>query len=137
MEQVVIDTNVLVASFLPGDAWNQRAQPYINGLQNGDFIFHMPMLVVVEVIATITRPAPRGWQALLARARKSLSDWERDGRIVLSPLDRSRMDGSARIAQQHRLRGADLVIAALAEELAMPLKTFDNDILQKFQQASV
>ena len=47
------------------------------------------------------------------------------------------MDRSARVAQQHRLRGADSVIAALAEELTVSLRTFDGDILQKFQQASV
>jgi predicted nucleic acid-binding protein len=137
MEQVVIDTNVLVASFLQGDAWHQRAQPYINGLESGDYIFHLPMLVEVEVVAAISRPAPRGWQALLARARKSMTDWEQSGKIVLYSLDRNRMDRSAHIAQQYKLTGADSVVAALADELNIPLRTFDNDILQKFQQASV
>jgi predicted nucleic acid-binding protein len=137
MEAVVLDSSILAASFVEGDALHQQGQPYLIGLEAGDYIFHLPMLVVVEVVATISRQVQQGRLALLARARKSLSDWERDGRIVLYPLDRNRMDGAARVAQQYRLRGADSVMAALAEELALPLKTFDGDILQKFQQASL
>ncbi|HLF05355.1 MAG TPA: type II toxin-antitoxin system VapC family toxin [Dehalococcoidia bacterium] len=137
MEQVVVDTNVLVASFLQGDTHHQQAQPYLIGLEAGDYTFHLPMLVVVEVVAAIRRPAPIGWLALLVRARKSITDWEQSGKVVLYPLDRDRMDRSTAIAQQHRLRGGDSVMAALSDELGMPLKTFDQDILQKFQQASV
>ena len=137
MEQVVVDTNILVASFLEADTLNQQAQPYLLGLEAGDYTFHLPMLVVVEVVAVIGRRVEQGRQALLARARKSLADWERDGKIALYPLDRDRMEHAATVAQQSRLYGADAVIAALAQELTVSLRTYDNDILQKFAQASV
>jgi predicted nucleic acid-binding protein len=137
MEHVVVDSSVLVASVLQGDAWNQQAQPYFSGLENGDYIFHLPMLVVVEVVAAISRRAPRGWQALLARARKSFNDWETGGKMALYPLDQDRMERATGIAQRYRLRGSDAVLAALAEELGTPLKTFDQELLDRFQRASV
>lgn len=137
MEQVVVDSSVLVGSLLQGDALHQRSQPYINGLETGDYTFHLPMLVVVEVVAAISRRAPRGWQALLARTMRSLKDWETGGKIVLYPLDQDRMDLATGTAQRYHLRGSDAVLAALAEELGTQLKTFDKELLDRFQQASV
>ncbi len=47
------------------------------------------------------------------------------------------MDNAMYVAERHLLRGADSVIVALAEELDMPLKTFDVEILGRFLGASV
>jgi predicted nucleic acid-binding protein len=137
MEQIVVDSNLLVAAFLESDAFHEKSQQYINGLENGDYIFHLSMLVVVEVMGVIARQPQRNRLALLARVEKSLSEWERDGRILLYPLDRNRMNIALNIAQQYRLRGMDAVIAALAEELDLPLITFDTELQQRFQRASV
>ena len=59
MERIVVDSNIIVSSFLVQEDFHQRAQIYINGLERGDYIFHLPMLVVVEVMAAISRQAPR------------------------------------------------------------------------------
>jgi predicted nucleic acid-binding protein len=137
MERLVVDSNILAASFIEGDEFHERSQQYIIGLENSNYIFHLPMLVIVEVIATISRRAQRNRQALLVRAQKSLTEWEDNGKIILYPLDRERMEISIIIADQNRLRGADSVIAALAEELDVPVKTFDQEILARFLKASV
>jgi hypothetical protein len=47
------------------------------------------------------------------------------------------MQNSIIVAEQNRLRGADSVIAALAEELDVSVKTFDQEILARFLKASV
>ncbi|HZA23057.1 MAG TPA: hypothetical protein VFA32_10715 [Dehalococcoidia bacterium] len=47
------------------------------------------------------------------------------------------MENAVTTAEQNRLRGADSVIAALAEELDLPVKTFDKDILARFLKASL
>jgi predicted nucleic acid-binding protein len=47
------------------------------------------------------------------------------------------MESAINITEQHRLRGADSVIAALADELNIPLKTLDREILARYLQASV
>ena len=132
----MVDSNVMVASFLEQDSCHQKGQGYINRLESRDYIFHLPMLVIVEVLAAISRRAQKNRMALLVRARKSITDWERDGKIVLYELDRDRMDRAVKVAEQYRLRGSDAVIGALAEELDLPLKTFDDDVLTRFSGAS-
>jgi predicted nucleic acid-binding protein len=47
------------------------------------------------------------------------------------------MNGASRIAEQYHLTGADSLIAGLADELGMPLKTFDKEILARYLQASI
>ncbi|MCH8799457.1 MAG: type II toxin-antitoxin system VapC family toxin [Chloroflexi bacterium] len=136
MEDIVVDSNILIASFLDFDALHQRSQPYIAGLENESYIFHLPMIVVVEIISALSRRPTSNRLALLARANQSLLAWEESGRISLYPLDQKRLNLSLTVAQRDRLRGADSVVAALAEELGISLKTFDDDILAKFSQAS-
>ena len=94
------------------------------------------MLVIAEVVSAISRQSTANRFALLARAGQSLKAWEQSGKISLYSLDRERLELSVTVAQRDRLRGADSVIAALAEELEMPLKTFDEDILARFSQGS-
>ena len=137
MEPIVVDTNVIVASCLDWEDAHQSGQAYIAGLEAGDYIFHLPMLVVVAVIATINRRARKNRLALLTTWRQNFVDWERSGNLVLYTLDRDRMEHAIDIALRLQLKGADSVIAALAEELAIPLKTFDSEVLDRFQRASV
>ena len=95
------------------------------------------MLVPVEVLATLNCRAQRNRVALLVTWKQNFVEWERDGKLVLYPLDRDRMDIALNIAIRDRLKGPDAIIAALAEELGLPLRTFDTELQQRFQQASV
>ena len=131
-----MDSSVIVASFLDTEARHDDAYQYIDGLENGEHIFHLPMLVVIEVASAIGRRALKNRAALLAVWRKNIVDWERDRKLFLYPLNRERMRRAVISAEQHRLRGADSVVAALAEELDMPLKTFDTEIQDRFERAS-
>ena len=87
MADQITDSNVLVGSFLSEDQFHNTGLNYVNGLENGDDIFHVPMLVPVEVVAAIWRRSQKLGLALVARVMKSFDDWEADGRIVLYPLD--------------------------------------------------
>ena len=53
------------------------------------------------------------------------------------PLERQRMDNSIQVAERYGLSGADSVVVALAEELNVPLITFDREILNRFPRALV
>ena len=97
----------------------------------------MPMLVVVEIAAALSRRPQRDRTAILSMWQETISEWERSSKINLYPLNQGRMDKAVNIARSHRLRGADSVITALSDELSMPLKTFDTEILARFQPASV
>lgn len=136
MEHFVVDTNILVASFNGSDSLHSKSQPYIEGLKSGSYIFHLPMLVIAELIGTMSRIPTANRLALLARTNQSLREWERSGKISLYPLDQGRLELSLTISQRDRLKGADSVVAALSEELGMPLKTFDEEIISRFSQAS-
>lgn len=136
MEHFVVDTNILVASFNGSDSLHSKSQPYIEGLESGSYIFHLPMLVIAELIGTMSRIPTANRLALLARTNQSLREWERSGKISLYPLDQGRLELSLTISQRDRLKGADSVVAALSEELGMPLKTFDEEIISRFSQAS-
>ena len=136
MADLITDSNVLVGSFLSEDRFHNAGLNYVNRLENGDDIFHVPMLVPVEVVAAIWRRSQKLGLALVARALKSFDDWEADGRIVLYPLDRARMDAAMNVAVKYRFSGSDSVIVALAEELNIPLKTFDQEIQRRFTGAS-
>ena len=137
MEPIVVDSNAFVAYLVESEEFHQRSRIFINGLESGDYEFHLPMLVVVEIAAALNRRLQRNRTAILSGWHKTISNWEKSGKVVLYSLDRGRMDKAVNIARSHRLRGADSVIAALAEELGIPLKTFDTEILARFQQASV
>jgi predicted nucleic acid-binding protein len=137
MEHVVIDSSVLVAYLLESDEFHQRSRHYIDGLEKGDYTFHLPMLVAVEVMASVSRSPQRNRLAIINAWQRTLLDWESDGKAILYPLDRSRMGNATDIAQRHRLRGSDAVIASLPEELDLSLKIFDKEVLDRFSGASV
>jgi predicted nucleic acid-binding protein len=137
MDQIVVDTNVLIAYLVRSEEFHERAQNYIDGLENGEYTFHLPMLVMVEVMATLNRRSQRNRSAILEAWQQTVSDWENSGKLVLYPLDRNRMELATSCTKEHRLRGADSIIAALTQELSLPLKTFDREILARYLQASV
>ncbi len=136
VEQVVVDSSVLAASFLPDDSFHQQSLSYIDGLEAGDYIFHLPMLVWIEVLASVSRRARRNRVSLLSRARQSFGSWESAGKIILYPLDRDRMNRAVNISERYSLRGADSVVAALADELDLPLRAYDREILERYELAS-
>ena len=108
----------------------------MDGLDRRDYVFHLPMLVIVEVSSAIRRRL-RNWREVISNWQQNLARWERESRVVLYSLNRTRMESAISIASRHGLRGVDSVVAALAEELNMPLRTFDNEHLRRWPGASL
>ena len=127
---MVVDSSVIAAFFIAEDAHHAEARTYIDGLERGDYVFHLPMLVVVEVSAAIRRRS-RDWRRSYRIWQAMLEQWEREGKVTLYPLTRERMEGAALAALGRRLRGADSIISGLAEELNMPLRTFDRELRER------
>ena len=132
----MIDSNIFVASFLVNEEKHQQALEYINGFERGEYTFHLPMLANIEVTSAIRRRATRNSVTLVFTWKQNVLDWERDGSLIMYPLDRDRMDKAADIALQYGLRGSDCVFAELALELDVPIKTFDKELLERFPTAS-
>ena len=134
-EPLVVDSSVIAAAFIREDEHHQKGVEYINALRRGEYVFHLPMLVVVEVTSAIRR-RDRRYQWAGRRWRSDLAQWERERKVFLYPMSRERMEHSVATARRRRLRGADSVVAALAEELNMPLRTFDGELLLRGPEAS-
>ena len=132
----MIDSNIFVASFLVNEEKHHQALEYINGFERGDYTFHLPMLAFIEVTSAIRRRATQSSVALISTWRQNVADWERDGSLIMYPLDRDRMDKAAVIALQYGFKGGDCVFAELALELDVPIKTFDEELLDRFPTAS-
>ena len=136
MEALVLDSNVFVASFLEFEDRHHDARRYISALENGDYVFHLPTLVPVEVISVIWRRTQQHGLALLIRARRRLRDWESTGRLVLYPLDNERMEAAIDATIRYRLSGSDSIIASLADELDIALATFDSTFESRVPRAT-
>ena len=119
MEPIVIDSDIIVASFLDFETHHSDARRY-----------------VVEVTSAIRRRARNNRAVFLNIWQQNVVDWEQDGKLVLYSLGRDRMNNSRNFAERYGLRGSDSVIASLAEELGFSLRTFDREILERYQQAS-
>ena len=133
VEQLVVDASVLVASFLDHQAHHAEALEYTRGLESGDYFFHLPRLALIETLAAVNRRAQRNQRVYVSIAKSSFEQWLADGKIVFYDLEESRTRHAVEIALRDRLNGADAVYAALAEELGLELKTFDQEQSQRFQ----
>ena len=136
MANLVVDANVLVASFLQSDKFHQSARMYVQGLQSGEHVFHVPMFVMVEVVSAIWRRTQKQGMAFVTRTRRSLQGWESSGRLVPYLLDERRMDLAMDAAIKYRLSGADSIVSSLADELDMPFVTFDSILQRRVPRAS-
>ena len=136
MDEVVVDSNLIVASFLSKDQFHQEGKAYTEALQRGDYRFHLSTLVIVEVVSGVSRQVRRYKPAFVERVRRSIDVWERSGGIILYELNRDRIQFAASAAERYGLRSLDAIHAALADELALPLKTCDQDVLTRYPGAS-
>ena len=135
MEDVVADSSLLVAYFLETDAFHQSAREFIAELDSAGKKLHLPTIVMVETVSAIRRRLGRESPSALSSASATINEWEGQGKVIFYRLSRERMEAASRLAEELALRGADSVIAALSEELRVELKTYDNEILHRFQRA--
>ncbi|MDO8750989.1 MAG: type II toxin-antitoxin system VapC family toxin [Dehalococcoidia bacterium] len=133
VEEVVVDASVLVASFLDYEDKHVEALEYIRLLEAGDYLFHLPRLALVETLAAVNRRAQRRSPIYVLRAKAYFEQWQAEGKIAFYDMEESRARRAVDVALRDRLRGADAVYAALAEELGLELKTFDQEQSQRFQ----
>lgn len=131
MKEIAVDSNVFIAAWLKQDQYHSEAIKFVENLRAGECLFHVSMLVPVEVCSAILRRTKSLARAYLAK--REIENWVGDGYISLYPLDGERMTKAQEIALRDELRGHDAVIAAVAEELELELLTFDGEILKRFK----
>ena len=87
---------------------------------------YCPAILLPEVAAGIARPTGR-----VAFATRTVSGISRLPDLVLVEIDQSRAEKAADIAILCRLRGADAVYAAVAQEYGATLITWDQELLTR------
>ncbi len=122
---IVLDASVWVAYLLPQDTWHAASVRFLDPVLDAGTGMVVPTLFLVEVSAAVARQTQPA-HGLRARARLLDIDLFR-----WVAIDDALAAAAARFAAELQIRGADSVYATLAEQLGLPLVSWDRDHLER------
>lgn len=121
-----LDASVHVSALNPHEPESAASRALLQRIHEHSIRLFCPSLLPVEVAAAIARRLDDGDKALaLARL---VRDWPNQ---TLVPLDGVVADRAAELAARWRLRGADAVYAAVAQQYSTILITLDRQQLER------
>jgi predicted nucleic acid-binding protein len=123
---IVLDASVWVSALRPQDVNHGVSDQWLaqcTGAGNGIVV---PTLFLAEVGGAVARRA--GASGL---GRQAIADILADTTIQLVAVDHVLAESAARHAADLLLRGADAIYVALAEQLGIPLITWDQEQLTR------
>lgn len=121
-----IDASVWVSSFDQTEIDHTDSRNFLTLLAKQQVDIYVPSLVLVEVAAAISRSKQDPVQAeIFAKALSQIPD------LYLVELDQDLAEKALALAAQQKLRGADAVYAAVAQEKNCVLVTTDNEQLTR------
>ncbi len=121
-----VDASVHVSALHPTEADSGASLAFLELAQERQLALFSPTLLPVEVAAAIAGVLGNVGLALgLAAALRGLPNQ------VLVPLDDTLADRAANLAATARLRGADAVYAAVAQQYGTTLVTLDRQQLER------
>ncbi len=118
---LTVDANVFVSAASPVDVFHADSDEFLRRVRRFRLPLHCPALLLPETASGIVRPTGD----LLAAQMAVVSVGTFPG-MNLAALTEARAQRAARIALTCRLRGADAVYVALAQELGTTLITWDG-----------
>ena len=128
VEEVTLDSSVLVSAFVKGDEFRPKARRIMESVFSGEYRVVTSVIVFVEVCGAISRRVGVD-KALLVKDQ--LVEWEEMGFLVWSELTRKRMEEAAELATKLKLRGMDAIVVQVAREKKRKLITFDEEVAKK------
>lgn len=121
-----IDASVHISALNPVEADSTTSQAFLALVRQQRLSLFCPTLLLVEVAAAVARALDDADRAVaLAAALRDLPDQ------TLVPLDEALADRAVALAATARLRGADAVYAAVAQEYGTTLITLDRQQLER------
>ena len=123
---VVIDASVWISNIWSHDANHTAAQYWMEQHLNSGGSLISPVILAVEIAATVARVTQNP-----VAASHALSQLRSFSQLQLVPLDPTLVDDATRAAMNFGIRGADSFYVALAQQLAIPLVTFDHEQLTR------
>jgi predicted nucleic acid-binding protein len=124
--KITIDASVFVAAARPAEPRYLKSRAFIPEAQKANIEVICPTLVLPECGAAIARRT--GNPTLALSVVVMIDNWRG---LQLIQLTASRARRAAQIASDQRLRGADSIYVAVAEEFATTLVTWDDEMLQR------
>ena len=121
-----VDASVFVSASRPSDVNHVASRQFLRRVRAAGERVVCPTLLLSECAGAVIRPT--GDVELAAEVVTMLA---RFPRAEFVPLDLPRGHRAAEIAIVHRLKGADAVYVALAEEAGATLVTWDVETLQR------
>ena len=134
--EIVVDTNVFIVSLVDEtrlDAQGKKQRPlaiaYIDGLEAGNYLIHLPRIAVIEIAGVARKISGPGAAAVI---KHRLSQWISSGLIKLYDLQEERMSLAVELVIQHNISNRrwisapDATFIGLAEELQVPLISFEK-----------
>ena len=131
MKELIVDSNVFIASLIEFDEFHQKSIEIIKKMDNNEYIFHISMIVPIEVGCSIAR------RVGIKESNDSieiLDNWIKENKIKIYELNEKRMQEAQKFGLQFKLRGMDAIIVQLTKELNLTLITFDNEIINRAKE---
>ena len=127
---VVVDASVWVSRLVPQDVHHESSRRWLENYtaQGGRLV--APVMLLPEIAGAISRRT--GAPALADQATKQLQQL---GSLRLVAVDRRLGQAATRLAADLGLRGADALYVAVAEQLKIPLLTWDNEQVERARKA--
>ncbi len=123
---ITIDANVFVSSRVRTEFGYQDSNQFLNQIVQSALAVVCPTLVVPETASAIARPT--GDSALAQAAVFQIENFPYLSLIELTP---HRARQAADIAVLYRLRGADSIYVAVAQEFGTTLITWDTEVITR------
>jgi predicted nucleic acid-binding protein len=121
-----VDASVHVSALNPAEAGSADSRAFLAQVQRQRHPLFCPTLLLVEVAAAVARAmgdVERALSLLIV-----LRSWPSQ---ALVPLDEALADRAAHLAASARIRGADAVYAAVAQQYGTTLVTLDRQQLER------
>ncbi len=121
-----VDASVHISALSPAETNSATSQAFLILVRQHRIPLFCPTLLLVEVAAAVARAIDDADRAMaLAEALRDLPNQ------TLVPLDESLADRAVALAASARLRGADAVYAAVAQQYDTTLITLDRQQLDR------
>ncbi len=123
---VVVDASVWVSRLVPQDVHHEASRLWFESFTADGGRLVAPILLLPEIAGAISRRT--GAPDLAHQAVRQL---QRMRTLRLVALDRRLGQAASQLAADLGLRGADATYVAIADQLKIPLLTWDNEHIEK------